>query len=77
LRAYYSGLRFAMSRDVLVRYRCHPDSITRQPLTRWGAPPRAWTEAECRRRAALFQQGPFDPRAFGGLRNWWRLTRRL
>ena len=77
LRAYYSGLRFAMSRDVLVRYRCHPESITRKPLTRWGAPPRAWTEAECRRRAALFQQGPFDPRAFGGLQNWWSLTRRL
>jgi GT2 family glycosyltransferase len=77
LRAYYSGLRFAMSQDVLVRYRCHADSATQNPLTRWGAPPRAWSEAECRRRAALFLQGPFDPRAFGGLQNWWGLTRRL
>lgn len=77
LRAYYSGFRFAVSRDVLVRYRAHPDSITRKPLTRWGSRPRAWTEAEYRRRASVFQQGPFDPRAFGGMRNWWGLTRRL
>ena len=77
LRAYYSGLRFAVSRDVLVRYRAHPDSITRKPLTGWGSSPRAWTEAEYHRRASVFQQRPFDPRAFGGLRNWWGLTRRL
>jgi GT2 family glycosyltransferase len=72
-RARYSGIRFAMSRDVVVRYRCHDGSATQKASTGWGA----WSAAECRRRAALFQQGPFDPRVFGALRNHWGLTRRL
>jgi GT2 family glycosyltransferase len=77
LRACYGGLRFAISRDVLVRYRCHADSATRNAQTGSGSPARAWSEAECRRRAGIFQRGRCDPRAFGGLQNWWGLTRRL
>jgi hypothetical protein len=77
LRAYYSGIRFAISRDVLVRYRSHPDSATQNPLTGLGTPARDWSKAECRRRAGFFQRGPFDARAFGNLRNSWRLTRRV
>jgi len=77
LRAYYSGVRFAISRDVVLKYRCHGASATRHPLTRWGAPAREWAEAERRRRTALFQQRPFDPRAFGSLGTHWGMTRRV
>ena len=76
-RARYSGSRFAMSRAVVVRYRCHADSVTHDALTGWGSPTHRWWVAECRRRAGIFQQGPFDPRAFGALPNYSGLTRRL
>jgi hypothetical protein len=77
LRAYYGGVRFAITRDVVLAYRCHGDSATQNSLTGWGTAARSWSETECRRRWALFQQGPFDPRAFGGLRNYTGLTRRV
>ncbi len=77
LRAYYSGRRFAISREPVLRYRCHRASATRDDQTGWGTEPRSQAEAECQRRLALFRQGGFEPAAFGALRRHGALTRRL
>ena len=77
LRAFYSGRRFAISNQVVLRYRCHRDSATQNGLTGWGTPPRRWSELECRRRAALFQKAAYDPRLFGALAAHVGVTQRL
>ncbi len=77
LRAAHSGARFAVSNQVVLRYRCHPDSATQNAQTGWGSEPRTWTLHECRRRARLFQSGPFDPRAFGAMGRFEGVTRRF
>jgi GT2 family glycosyltransferase len=77
LRACYSGVRFALSQDVVLCYRSHQESATQHPLTRWGSPARNWSERECLRRHARFRRGPFDPQAFGSLRRHWGGTRRV
>lgn len=76
-RAYYSGRRFAISREVVLRYRCHRQSATQDGVTGWGTAPRRWAEGEFLRRLTIFRAGPFDPQAFGGLRNHWGATRRV
>jgi hypothetical protein len=77
LRAYYAGARFAMSREVVVRYRCHTASVTQDNVSGWGTPPRRWSEAECQRRLEIFRQRSFAPRDFGALREAWGHTRRV
>jgi hypothetical protein len=76
-RAYYSGARFAISREVVVDYRIHADSAVHNPWTGWGSPARLWSETENNRRFYVFQQGRFDPRVFGALGNDRGLTVRL
>lgn len=66
-RAYYAGVRFAISREVVVDYRLHPESAVNNAQTGWGSPARLWSETENHRRFYVFQQGPFDPRVFGAL----------
>jgi hypothetical protein len=77
VRAYHAGTRFAISRDVVLKYRRHPLSATRNEETGWGTAPRAWTEAENIRRFKYFRRGRFDPRVFGGLNHYWGLTHRI
>jgi glycosyltransferase involved in cell wall biosynthesis len=77
LRAYYAGARFAISRSVVLDYRCHPDSATQNDLTGWGSDARSWSEDECLRRSNLYQKGPFDPTLFGALHNYAGVTERL
>jgi GT2 family glycosyltransferase len=77
LRAFFAGARFAITRRVVLHYRCHPESATQNQLTGWGSLPRSWSEEECRRRASLYQQEPFDPTLYGGLRNYAGVTRRV
>jgi hypothetical protein len=69
IRAYYSGLRFAVSRDVELKYRCHTASATQNVLTGFGTPARMQAHLECQKRKALYRRGAFDARAFGGLEN--------
>jgi hypothetical protein len=77
IRAYYSGLRFSISRDVHLKYRCHTGSATQNVLTGFGTPARMAAHLECQRRAAFYRRGAFDARAFGGLENYRGVTERL
>jgi hypothetical protein len=77
VRAHHAGCRFAVTRDVVVRYRWHPESVTRNAETGWGTDPRAWATAENDRRFHLYHRGPFDPRALGSLQHWWGQTQRI
>jgi hypothetical protein len=77
LRAAYGGARFAVSNQVVLRYRTHPDSATQSAATGWGTAARNWSLRECRRRVRLYQSAPFDPRTFGALGRFARLTRRF
>lgn len=76
-RAFYAGVRFAISREVVVDYRLHPESAVRNQQTGFGSPARLWSQTENNRRFYMFQQGPFDPRIFGALRSARGLTTRL
>jgi glycosyltransferase involved in cell wall biosynthesis len=77
VRAHHSGCRFALSQDVVVRYRWHRKSATRNQETGWGTEPRTWVAAENERRFKLFHRGPFDARAFGSLHQASGLTHRI
>jgi glycosyltransferase involved in cell wall biosynthesis len=77
MRAFYSGRRFAVSTRVVLCYRCHADQATRNRLTGWGTPARAWSERENQRRLPLFQKGGFDARMFGALADHRAVTQRL
>jgi hypothetical protein len=77
VRAHHAGCRFALTHDVVARYRWHRDSATRNSETGWGTAPRAWSAEENERRFRLFHRGRFDPRALGSLRDFWGLTQRL
>jgi hypothetical protein len=77
VRAHHAGCRFAVTHDVVVRYRWHPSSVTRNSETGWGTQPRDWSTAENERRFMLFHRGPFDPRVLGSLHHSWGQTQRI
>lgn len=64
-RAWFAGARFAVSKQIVVKYRIHGDSATQNAETGWGTELRQEALAECKRRRRLFRFG-FDARAFGG-----------
>ena len=66
-RARFHGVRFALSRDVVVRYRVHPQSATQDNVTGWGTAPRTNAGRQFVERCKIFERGPFDPRSFGSL----------
>ena len=76
IRAHFAGARFAISRDIAVKYRCHADSATQNPLSGWGSRARAEAVRERRRRVAIFVQRRFDPRVFGALELFRGATQR-
>jgi glycosyltransferase involved in cell wall biosynthesis len=77
VRAHHAGYRFALTQDVVVRYRWHKKSATRNAQTGWGTEPRYWSSAENERRFKLFHRGPFDARAFGSLHQSSGLTHKI
>jgi hypothetical protein len=77
VRAHHAGCRFAVTRDVILRYRWHRASATRNSETGWGTQPREWSTLENERRFKLFDRGPFDARALGSLNRYWGLTQRV
>ncbi len=77
VRAHHAGYRFALTQDVVVRYRWHKKSATRNAQTGWGTEPRYWSSAENERRFKLFHRGPFDARAFGSLYQSSGMTQRI
>jgi glycosyltransferase involved in cell wall biosynthesis len=77
VRAFHAGCRFAVSHDVVVRYRWHPESVTRNSETGWGTQPRYWSTTENERRFKLYHRGPFDARALGSLQQSLGQTQRV
>ena len=76
-RALLAGMRWAISREVVLRYRVHEASATANAETGWGSAARSKSTRlvdEYRRRQ---ESGAFDARAFGSLHRDAGVTRRL
>ena len=76
LRCLFRGVRFAITRDVVTRYRVHPESATQDRLTGWGTTPRSESIRQLEDRCRLFRRGDFDPRSFGALGRYSGITTR-
>ncbi len=76
LRCLFRGVRFAITREVVTRYRVHPESATQDRLTGWGTTPRAASIRQLEERCRLFRSGDFDPRSFGALGRYTGVTER-
>jgi len=76
-RCRYHGVRFAISREIVVQYRVHAESATRNRLTGWGTAARTSSGQQFRERCRLFRRGRFDPKSFGALDRLPQVTERL
>lgn len=74
LRCLFRGVRFAITREVVTRYRVHPESATQDRLTGWGTTPRASSIRQLEERCRLFRGGDFDPRSFGAIGRYTGVT---
>lgn len=74
LRCLFRGVRFAITREVVTRYRVHPESATQDRLTGWGTTPRSESIRQLEERCRLFRSGDFDPRSFGALGRYTGVT---
>ena len=75
-RLLYYGTRFAISREIVVKYRVHPESATQDNQSGWGTAARTKAGRILDVRVSIFERGPFDPRAFGSLGRYQGLTER-
>ncbi len=73
-RLLFHGTRFAISHDVLVKYRVHPESATQDTKSGWGTSARLNAGRILDARMSIFERGPFDPRAFGSLGRYQSVT---
>ncbi|MBC8356652.1 MAG: glycosyltransferase [Planctomycetes bacterium] len=64
-RAWFAGTRFAVSKQIVIRYRLHGDSATQNTETGWGTKIREQSIEECNLRRRLFLNG-CEPQVFGG-----------
>ena len=76
-RCLFHGVRYAVSRDVVVRYRVHQNSATQDTASGWGTVARNKSGRLVQKRIELYQQGGFDPRSFGSLGRYQNVTQRL
>ncbi len=74
-RAYYSRSNIAVTRDVLLRYRCHSSSATQHCSSGLGSQANQESHQELNRRLIRYGGGSFDPRPFGSLHRHVGLTR--
>ena len=75
-RLLFHGTRFAISHDVLVKYRVHAESATQDTMSGWGTKARLKAGRILDARMSIFERGPFDPRAFGSLGRYQHVTER-
>ncbi len=73
-RLLFHGTRFAISRDVLVKYRVHPESATQDSKSGWGTRARLKAGRILDARMSIFERGQYDPRAFGSLGRYQSIT---
>ena len=76
MRCRYYGVRFALSREIVVRYRVHSESATQNGVTGWGTVPRTNAGRQLIERRRLFRRGGFDPKSFGALGGNSQITER-
>ncbi|MCA9031321.1 MAG: glycosyltransferase family 2 protein [Planctomycetaceae bacterium] len=76
-RCFFSGVRFAVTREVVLNYRVHAQSATQDNQSGWGSKARAAATMEVQRRRKLFLAGRFDPRSFGALGRYQHATQRI
>ncbi len=76
LRCLYSGVRFAISQEIVTRYRVHASSATQDRATGWGSVARSESIRQVETRCRLFRDHQFDPRPFGALGRYTHLTER-
>ncbi|MDM4018323.1 glycosyltransferase family A protein [Roseiconus lacunae] len=77
LRAYHARSSIAVTRDVVVRYRCHGISATQHDDSGIGSRANRESTEEVLRRLKLYAQGSFDARWFGALDLYRGVTRPL
>lgn len=70
LRCYFSGVRFAITEQIVTRYRVHAQSATQNRVTGWGTSVRSRAAEIVQEHAQHFRGGHFDPRVFGSLRRF-------
>lgn len=76
-RAFFAQAQFAITREVLLKYRCHGSSATNHSASGFGSIAQQESQAETRRRFLHYATGNFDPRCFGALGQHFGVTRRL
>lgn len=76
-RLLFHGTRFAISREVVVKYRVHPESATQDNQSGWGTAARTKAGQILDARVSIFERGSFDPRSFGSLGRYQQVTERL
>jgi glycosyltransferase involved in cell wall biosynthesis len=76
-RLLFHGTRFAISHEVVVKYRVHSESATQDNQSGWGTAARTKAGQILDARVSIFERGSFDPRAFGSLGRYQRVTERL
>ena len=76
-RALLAGLRWAISREVVLRYRVHGQSATANPLTGWDSPARKKAQRLVTEYRKLQERGAFDPQPFGALAGASEMTERF
>jgi glycosyltransferase involved in cell wall biosynthesis len=78
LRCRASGTHFAISREIVTRYRVHTESATQNSLTGWGTPARTKAIQQVDFRSRIYHRtSRFDPRLFGSLGRYADVTRRV
>ena len=77
IRAHLAGAHIAVSRDVLLKYRCHSQSATQCPETGWDSSARRLASKITDERTQQMQQSAFDPRILGSLGDHFELTVRV
>lgn len=77
LRSLFSGVHFAITRDVVTRYRVHSRSATQNEVSGWGTAARSLATEQVAARTHLYRSGRFDPRVFGAITRTRGITERL
>ena len=76
-RAYYAGVRFAISTQIVTRYRLHGESATQNPTTGFGSEKRLIVQSEAARREELCRRNSLDPKVFGAIGRYRGVTERI
>ncbi len=76
-RLLFHGTRFAISNDIVLRYRVHPQSATQDNQSGWGTAARTMAGRILEARMSIFERGSFDPRAFGSLGRFQNVTEKF